>query len=145
MINKCFFIGNVGKDPEVRSTKSGICVANFSIATEKVIKGEKKTTWISIVAWARTAEIVRDYVKKGKQVWVEGELQNSSWVGDDGVKRYKTEINAYKVLCLGRKGDAASGHEPQVPADDYDIGDLSPDPTLQPPLDMDDSPLSPGD
>lgn len=136
MINKWIGIGNVGRDPEVRVTKGGTSVANFSVATNKKVKGEDRTTWVNIVCWGKTAENVDKYVTKGKQVYIEGELQNSSWEGDDGVKHYKTEVNAWVVMCLGRKGE---GREPDVPVDTYEIGDLGP------PLDMDDTPLTPGD
>src|ERR1035438_395468 len=97
-VNKVILLGNVGKDPEIRSTAGGTMVANFSIATterQKDAQGnwQDKTEWHSLVAFTRTAEIIRDYVKKGTKLYIEGRLQTSSW--DDkqsGQKRYKTEI-----------------------------------------------------
>jgi single-strand DNA-binding protein len=97
-VNKVILLGNVGKDPEIRATQGGMTVANFSIATTDRIKGQDgqftdKTEWHNLVAFQRTAEIVRDYVKKGNKLYVEGRLQTSSW--DDkttGQKKYKTEI-----------------------------------------------------
>ena len=83
-VNKVILLGNVGKDPEIRATAGGMTVANFSIATTDRIKGQDgqytdKTEWHNLVAFQRTAEIVRDYVKKGNKLYVEGRLQTSSW------------------------------------------------------------------
>ena len=95
-VNKVFLLGNVGKDPEIRSTAGGMQVASFSLATADRTKGTDgqwtdKTEWHNIVCFQRTAEVVRDYVKKGSQLLIEGKIQNRSW--DDkatGQKRYIT-------------------------------------------------------
>ncbi|MDQ2834312.1 MAG: single-stranded DNA-binding protein [Acidobacteriota bacterium] len=110
-VNKVILLGNVGKDPEIRATQSGMVVANFSIATTDRIKGQDgqftdKTEWHNLVAFQRTAEIVRDYVKKGNKLYVEGRLQTSSW--DDkatGQKKYKTEIIVSDLSLLSGKGE----------------------------------------
>jgi len=110
-VNKVILLGNVGKDPEIRSTAGGMTVANFSIATSDRIKGAdgqftEKTEWHNLVAFQRTAEIVRDYVKKGNKLYVEGRLSTSSW--DDkatGQKKYKTEIIVGDLSLLSGRGE----------------------------------------
>lgn len=110
MLNKCSFIGNLGSDPEVKYTPSGVAVANFSIATSETWKdketGEKvtKTEWVRIVAFGRLGEICGEYLTKGKQVYIEGKLQTRSWEKDDGSKAYMTEIIARDMKMLGQKG-----------------------------------------
>jgi single-strand DNA-binding protein len=113
-VNKVILLGNVGKDPEIRATASGMTVANFSIATTDRIKGQDgqysdKTEWHNLVAFQRTAEIVRDYVKKGNKLYVEGRLQTSSW--DDkatGQKKYRTEIIVSDLSLLSGRGEGES-------------------------------------
>ena len=115
-VNKVFLLGNVGKDPEIRTTPGGMTVASFSLATADRAKDAQgnwadKTEWHNLVAFQRTAEIVRDYVKKGTQVFVEGKIQTRSW--DDktsGEKKYKTEILVNELTLLGGKpaGEGAS-------------------------------------
>src|ERR1700692_2483552 len=110
-VNKVILLGNVGKDPEIRATANGMTVANFSIATTDRIKGQDgqytdKTEWHNLVAFQRTAEIVRDYVKKGNKLYVEGRLQTSSW--DDkatGQKKYRTEIIVSDLSLLSGRGE----------------------------------------
>lgn len=110
-VNKVILLGNVGKDPEIRATASGMTVANFSIATTDRIKGSDgqytdKTEWHNLVAFQRTAEIIRDYVKKGHKLYVEGRLQTSSW--DDktsGQKKYRTEIIVSDLSLLSGRGE----------------------------------------
>jgi single-strand DNA-binding protein len=114
-VNKVILLGNVGKDPEIRSTGSGMTVANFSIATSERIKGADgqwtdKTEWHSLVAFQRTAEIIRDYVKKGTKLYIEGRLQTSSW--DDktsGQKKYRTEIIVGDLSLLSGRGEGEGG------------------------------------
>jgi single-strand DNA-binding protein len=116
-VNKVFLLGNVGKDPEIRTTQGGMTVASFSLATAERAKGQDgqwtdKTEWHNLVCFQRTAEIVRDYVKKGTQVFVEGKIQTRSW--DDktsGEKKYKTEILVNELSLLGGgagRGEGAS-------------------------------------
>jgi single-strand DNA-binding protein len=114
-VNKVILLGNVGKDPDIRATQGGMTVANFSIATTDRIKGQDgqftdKTEWHNLVAFQRTAEIVRDYVKKGNKLYVEGRLQTSSW--DDkttGQKKYKTEIIVSDLSLLSGRGEGEGG------------------------------------
>lgn len=106
-VNKVFLLGNVGKDPEIRATQGGMTIASFSLATadrQKDAQGNwaEKTEWHNLVAFARTAEIVRDYVKKGTQVFVEGKIQTRSWDDkESGQKRYRTEILVNDLSLLG--------------------------------------------
>ncbi|MCU1323635.1 MAG: single-strand binding protein [Acidobacteriaceae bacterium] len=112
-VNKVLLLGNVGKDPEIRSTAGGMTVASFSLATadrQKDAQGNwtDKTEWHNLVCFQRTAEVVRDYVKKGTQIFVEGKIQTRSW--DDktsGEKKYKTEILVNELTLLG--GGAGRG------------------------------------
>ena len=114
-VNKVFLLGNVGKDPEIRTTAGGMTVASFSLATADRAKDQQgnwsdKTEWHNLVCFQRTAEIVRDYVKKGTQLFVEGKIQTRSW--DDktsGEKKYKTEILVNELSLLGGRGGEGGG------------------------------------
>jgi single-strand DNA-binding protein len=139
MVNKVILVGNLGRDPEVRSTTSGQQVATFSIATSRKWKDregnrQEQTEWHNIVCWGRQAEVAGQYLTKGKQIYVEGRLQTRSW--DDkqsGEKKYKTEVVCDNFQMLGSRGDSAAGgsggsgggsnysSDPQGPADDDDI------------------------
>ncbi len=113
-LNKVFLLGNVGKDPEIRSTAGGMTVASFTLATADRKKDGANwvdsTEWHNIVCFQRTAEIVRDYVKKGSQILVEGKITNRSWDDkESGQKRYKTEILVNELTLLGGKGGGSEG------------------------------------
>jgi len=114
-INKVILIGNLGADPEVRYTPSGVAWANFSIATTETWKdkntGEKKeqTEWHRIVVWRRLAEICGEYLQKGRQVYIEGKLQTRSWEDKEGNKRWTTEVVASDMKMLGSPGERGSG------------------------------------
>ncbi|HEM49125.1 MAG TPA: single-stranded DNA-binding protein [Caldithrix sp.] len=113
-VNKVILLGRLGKDPDMRYTPSGTAVANFSLATNSAIKDSEgnwtdKTEWHNIVAFGRTAEIAGEYLKKGKQVFIDGRLQTSSWEDQNGQKRYKTEIVASELQLIGPKGEGESG------------------------------------
>ncbi|MBN2858044.1 MAG: single-stranded DNA-binding protein, partial [Candidatus Delongbacteria bacterium] len=109
-VNKVFLIGNLGKDPEVKYTPSGVQIAKFSLATsERVKKGdnwEEKTDWHNIVLFARQAEYAKDYLKKGMTVFVDGRISTRTWDDENGIRKYMTEIvgNVVKNLS-GRKDD----------------------------------------
>jgi single-strand DNA-binding protein len=105
-LNKVLLIGNLGADPEFRTTPSGTSVTTFNVATteqwtNKEGQQEQKTEWHRVVTWGKLAEISRDYLKKGKQVYLEGRLQTRSWEDKDGQKRYTTEVVANQMLMLG--------------------------------------------
>ena len=126
-VNKVFILGNVGKDPEIRSTQSGLTIASFTVATadrQKDAQGnwQDKTEWHNMVAFQRTAEIVRDYVKKGTQLHIVGKIQTRSWDDkESGQKRYKTEILVNELSLLGTPGGGSkSSNTPSTPdAADY--------------------------
>jgi single-strand DNA-binding protein len=117
-VNKVILLGNVGKDPEIRTTQGGTIVATFSIATtdrQKDPQGnwQDKTEWHNLVAFQRTAEIVRDYVKKGHKLYVEGKLTTRSWDDkDSGQKKYKTEIIVNDLSLLSGRGDEGGSSAP---------------------------------
>ena len=109
MINKAILVGNLGRDPEIRYTASGMAVANFSIATTERWKDKStgemqdKTEWHKIVAWGKLGEICGEYLSKGRQVYIEGRIQTREWQDKDGNKRYTTEIVANEMKMLGSK------------------------------------------
>ena len=114
-VNKVFLLGNVGKDPEIKATANGMTIATFGLATADRQKDSTgnwvdKTEWHNLVAFQRTAEIVRDYVKKGTQIFVEGKIQTRSWDDkESGQKRYKTEILVNELSLLGKPGGGGEG------------------------------------
>jgi len=109
-LNKAMIIGNVTRDPELKNTPSGQSVVSFSVATNLVWNDQsgnqqKKTEFHNIIAWRKLAEICAKYLRKGSKVYIEGRLQTTDWTGNDGVKRYRTEIVAENMIML----DKASG------------------------------------
>src|ERR1700684_3123681 len=114
-VNKVLLLGNVGKDPEIRSTAGGTIVASFSLATADRAKDQTgnwqdTTEWHNLVAFQRTAEIVRDYVKKGTQLFIEGKIQTRSWDDkESGQKRYRTEIIVNELVLLSSREEGSGG------------------------------------
>jgi len=120
-LNKAMIIGNLTRDPEVKNIPSGQTVATFSVATNFVWtnqSGQKqeKVEFHNIVAWRRLAEICGQYLHKGAKIFIEGRLQTRDWVGQDGVKRYRTEIIAENMIMLDRAGGGAGYGAPVAPA-----------------------------
>jgi len=120
-LNKAMIIGNLTRDPEVRTTPSGQTVASFSIATNLVwtdANGQKqqKVEFHNIVAWRKLGEICGTWLKKGKQVYIEGRLQTRDWVGQDGVRKYRTEIIADNMIMLGSAGGSGASQPVAKPA-----------------------------
>jgi single-strand DNA-binding protein len=117
-VNKVILLGNVGKDPEIRSTGGGTMVASFTLATSDRTKDaqgnwQDRTEWHNLKAFGRTAEIVRDYVKKGHKLFVEGRISTSSWDDkESGQKRYRTEIIVNDLSLLSARDDAGSSSSP---------------------------------
>ena len=108
--NHVQLIGNVGQEPTITNLESGKKVARFSIATNesyKNNKGEKvqSTDWHTVVAWGKTAEIIENFVGKGKEIAITGKLRTRTYTTDDGNQRYVTEVQAKEVLLLGNKND----------------------------------------
>lgn len=131
-LNRCCFIGRLGQDPEVRFMPDGTGVANFSIAVGNEYKDKntgnkvEQTEWVKISAFGKLAEIIREYLKKGSQVYIEGKMKTRKWE-KDGQAHYTTEIIADNMQMLGGKGGeqpplSKRDHPPQSggPDDDFD-------------------------
>ena len=129
-LNRCDFIGRVGKPPETRYTTSGTAVASLSIACSEKFKNkagetEEKTEWVPLVFWGKLAEIVGEYVTKGKEIYVSGRFQTRKWQDKDGNDRYTTEVVCDKMQMLGSKGDGASrGSQPSGDSQPPDSDDI---------------------
>ena len=114
-INKVILIGNLGRDPETRYTQDQRPVTNFSVATSESWRDRntneqhEQTEWHDIVCFARLAEICGEYLRKGSKVYIEGRLQTRSWEGQDGQKRYRTEVIARDMQMLDSRGAPAGG------------------------------------
>ena len=141
-LNKVMVIGNIVRDPEMRTTPNGRNVSSFSIATNRVWKDandqkQTKAEFHNIVAWGRLAEIVSQYLKKGSKVYVEGRLETRSWDDPNGIKRYRTEIIANNMIMLDRAGastgDYSSATDTPAPSDNVSYtNDAATDQTSQP-------------
>ena len=123
-LNKVMLIGNLGADPEIRSTNSGTRVATLSVATSRSWTGaqgdqQEKTEWHRVIAWERLAEIVERYLKKGDRVYIEGRIEYRQWEGKDGQTRYTTEIRAREMIMLGGRdsGGRDSKERSAVPSE----------------------------
>ncbi len=114
-INKVILVGNLGADPETRYTPSGTAVANIRLATTKAWKDrnsgeqQERTEWHRVVMFNRLAEIAGEYLKKGSQVYIEGELQTRKWQDQSGNDRYTTEVVANEMQMLGGRGGGGGG------------------------------------
>ena len=113
-INKVILVGNLGKDPEVRTLENGAKVANFTLATSESYKNKEgqrvtQTEWHNIVLWRGLAEIAERYLHKGNQVYIEGKIRSRTWDDKDGVKRYTTEILGDNLTMLGGRRDSDDG------------------------------------
>ena len=143
-VNKVILVGRLGKDPDLRYTASGTAVANFTLATSERYKdrngeSQEKTEWHNIVVWRNLAEICGKYLKKGKQVYIEGKIQTRSYDDRDGNKRYITEVVADQMQMLGRANDEADsqrGYEPSFPDEPPSGGSF--DGPSEPPFNPDD-------
>lgn len=114
MVNKVILVGNLGRDPELKYTAGGQAVATLNLATSRRFKDrdgnqQEQTEWHRIVAWGRTAEVVNQYARKGRQLYVEGRLQTRQWEDRDGHKRYTTEVVADSIQLLGPRGGSSEG------------------------------------
>ncbi|MGE0453909.1 MAG: single-stranded DNA-binding protein [Vicinamibacteria bacterium] len=147
-VNKVILIGNLGRDPEIRYTQAGEPIANFSLATSeswtsKSGQKQEKTEWHRVEVFGKTAQVVRDYCTKGKQVYLEGSIRYDEWTDKDGNKKYMTKIrvsgpNSRLVLLGGRgegggfrggaegggpSGPGGPGAGPEGGGDDFQVGD----------------------
>ncbi len=120
-LNKAMVIGRLTRDPEIRTTPSGQTVASFAIATnftwtDQSGQKQEKVEFHNIVAWRKLAEIIGQYLKKGSKIYIEGRLQTRDWVGQDGVKRYRTEINADNMIMLDSRPSNGNTFNQNQPA-----------------------------
>lgn len=117
-LNKVMLIGNITRDPELRTTPTGQSVASFGLATNRSWKdpnsGERKSVadFHNLVAWGKLAEICGQYLRKGSKIYVEGRIQTRSWQGQDGSKKYTTEIVMENMIMLDRKPQGQGGFSP---------------------------------
>lgn len=113
MVNKVILVGNVGMDPEVRTTESGVKVARIRLATTERLfdrqanETKEHTEWHTITLWRGLADVVDKYVRKGSQLYIEGRLRTREWMDKENNKRYTTEILADTMNMLGRRNDNA--------------------------------------
>ncbi|MCS7012711.1 MAG: single-stranded DNA-binding protein [Chloroherpetonaceae bacterium] len=140
-LNKVMLIGHLGNDPEVRTTRDGTLVANFSVATNEYYKenGELKerTEWHRVVVFGKLAETCRQYLKKGKQVYIEGRLQTRSWEDKEtGRKNYITEIVCLDMQMLGPRGDGSSEMSSAEMKEEFPPETTAPLPKSVPPPDV---------
>jgi single-strand DNA-binding protein len=146
-VNKVILIGRLGKDPDMRYAPSGMAIANFTMATNHSTKDAdgnwtEQTEWHSIRAFGRQAEFCGEYMKKGRQVFVEGRLQTSSWEDQNGQKRYRTDVIANELQLLGSKQEGGDTAEPvaqqAAPATNSSPDKAAPEPA---PMEEDDLPF----
>lgn len=140
-VNKVILVGNVGKDPEIRYTQSGEPIANFSLATtenwtDKNGQKQEKTEWHRVEVFGKTAQVVRDYVTKGKPLYIEGSISYQEYTDKDGIKRNTTRVRVSgfnsRLVLLGSRGDSGGGGPRSAPgggnaepgpADDFQASD----------------------
>ena len=130
-MNKIILIGNLGKDPEMNYTPSGVAVTKFTIAVNRVTKGadggtEKETDWFNVVAWRQLAEICTQYLHKCSKVYIEGRLTQRKYTDREGVQRTAIEVVANDMEMLDRRQEQSSSSEPFLGgnSDDDPLGDL---------------------
>jgi len=118
-LNKCMIIGNLGRDPEMRYTPSGQAVTQFTVAVNRNYKNQQgerqeETEWFRVVAWGQQAEFAAEDLRKGAKVYIEGRLQTRQWEGQDGQKRYTTELVANTIQNLERRPRDDAGEPPPI-------------------------------
>ncbi len=141
MVNKVILVGNVGKDPEVKKLDGGMTVAKFSLATSEKYtnrQGDKveSTEWHNIVVWNRLAEIVEQYVSKGSRLYLEGKLKTRSWDGQDGTKRYTTEVFVNNMQMLSTRQESGQSQRSTQQQTRYQSqSEYQPQPSYEPEFD----------
>ena len=128
-LNKCCFIGRLGRDPEVKYLQSGQAVANISIAIDESYKdqsGQKveKTEWVRVIVWGKQAEFCGNYLSKGRLVYVEGKLETRKWQDKEGVEKYTTEIKAHTVQALDRKDEGQQQPQDRTMAEERAMNEV---------------------
>jgi single-strand DNA-binding protein len=115
-LNRCEFIGRLGKDPETRYTADSNAICNFSIAVGYKTATKETTEWVRITTFGKLAGICADYLKKGSQVFIAGRMTTRKWVNKDGVDQYTTEVVADQMQMLGGRQDDAPAAKPKSDA-----------------------------
>jgi len=113
-LNRCEFIGRLGKDPELRYAPSGDAICNFTIACGWKSKDKEGAEWVRVTAFGKLAEICGQYLKKGSQVYIAGCMTTRKWKNKEGVDQYSTEINADQMQMLGGKSESQDNAPPVV-------------------------------
>lgn len=132
-VNKVILLGNLGKDPEIRTLESGIKLARFPLATNEYYKGKdgemvERTEWHNVIVWHQRAELAEKYLQKGSQVYIEGRLQTRQWEDKEGNKRYTTEIIGDVMNFVGgRPGGGSGGKQDQESVGQSGEADLPPE------------------
>lgn len=126
-VNKAILVGNLGRDPELTYTPSGKAVCKFTLATTERWTGQdgqrqENTIWHNIVAWGKPAEIINEYMAKGRQIYLEGRIVNRSYDDKDGNKRYISEVVVQNFQFLGGRGDGPDSEQRSSRSDSGDSG-----------------------
>lgn len=129
MFQQCIIIGNLGRDPEMRYTPDGTPVTSFTVAvnrrwTDPSGNQSEKTWWFKVTCWRKLAETTNQYLKKGRQVMVIGEIDASAWIDQEGKPRASLELTARDVRFLGGREADVAGEAETGPIYDQDIGDM---------------------
>ncbi len=129
-VNKVILIGNLGKDPEVRTLESGTKVATFSLATNESFKGKdgnrvEQTEWHNIVLWRALADLAEKYLRKGNQIYLEGRIKSRSWEDKEGNRKYITEIVGDNMTFLGKPSESTSPNRPPATEEPQEFGESS--------------------
>ena len=124
-VNLVTFIGHLGRDPELKYSQGGLAIANFSLAVGETYNGKTTTLWINAVAFGKLAEICGKYLKKGRQIYINGKLKDSSYVDKEGIKHSKFEVVISNMTMLGSSSNQAQSEmeedveERPVPGESY--------------------------
>ena len=135
-LNKVMLIGRITRQPELKTTTTGQNVVSFSIATNRNWKDkdgnkQERAEFHNLVAWGKLAEICSQYLEKGKKIYVEGRLQTRDWEGQDGVKRYRTEVVMSEMIMLDRAGSGTAGSGDDIVVEPLDDNGLSDEVNLE--------------
>ena len=115
MLNRCDFIGRLGRDPEIRHTNGGKQVASFSLACSEKFGGKESTEWVNAIAWEKLAEICGNYLQKGNLVYISGRMQTRKWQDQNGNDRYTTEIVVREMKMLDKRSDGGQQERGAAP------------------------------
>lgn len=124
-VNKVILVGNLGTDPEVRTSTTGVAMANLSLATsyssqdKQTGEWQERTEWHRLVLFKRLAEVAGQYLRKGSQIYVEGHLQTRKWQDQNGIDRYTTEVVVLDMQMLGGRGESTTTHYNAPPPGNY--------------------------